>query len=350
MTHSPNNSETLKDFNRLAINYRKSLIQEVLPEYFQEDFPDLITFLEGYYEYLDSDGQWGGVINELQTIRDMEDTELSRLDFLFHELGLGISNGQFTYPREALRNMGNFFRVKGSDYSGMGFFRGFFNEEEVEITQPKDRLFRTNTSELGPEMGYVLQDGAIFQIFSLLIKSPLPIKQWRDLWRRYVHPSGFHLAAEIVITSTDTMPFTTAQSIGDKGPLNVFSSVVFNYNRIEGEVTGLYEDNNDDEGQYFAQRRYVQSGYYTPEEDDADLARERLSVYKTPLAFDSSLNITIGHIIDNYGTIDQWAGFHLDLADTYTRFSDSSYTTFDEVYHVQYVDSDGPVSLYNYYK
>ena len=63
MTHSPNNSETLKDFNRLSLNYRKSLVQEVLPEYFQTDYPDLITFLEGYYEYLDSDEQWGGIIN-----------------------------------------------------------------------------------------------------------------------------------------------------------------------------------------------------------------------------------------------------------------------------------------------
>ena len=49
------NSETLKDYNRLAINFRKSLVQEVLPEYFQSSYPALIDFLEGYYEYLDSD-------------------------------------------------------------------------------------------------------------------------------------------------------------------------------------------------------------------------------------------------------------------------------------------------------
>lgn len=356
MTHSPNNSETLKDFNRLGINYRKSLIQEVLPEYFQTDYPDLITFLEGYYEYLDSDEQWGGIINELLTIRDMEDTELERLNFLFMEVGLGISQGQFLFPREVLRNFGNFFRVKGSDYSGYGFFRSFFNEEEVEITQPKDRLFRVNGSEIGPEMAYVLQDGRVFQIFSLLIKSPLPIKQWRDLWRKYVHPSGFHLAAEVVITSIAPIPFSTDISVGDPGPRSVFSSVVFEPARVEGEVTGLYEDNTDDEAQFYAgprlprQSPYVHWGYYTPEEDDEDIARERLSVYKTPAAFDSSLNITVGHIIDNYGSIDDWAGFHLKLDDTFVTFSDSSYVTFDQTYYIQTVDSDGPVSLYNYYK
>lgn len=351
MTHSPNNSETLKDFNRLALNYRKSLVQEVLPEYFQTDYPDLITFLEGYYEYLDSDEQWGGIINELLTVRDMEDTELERLNFLFMELGLGISQGQFLFPREVLRNFGNFFRVKGSDYSGYGFFRSFFNEEEVEITQPKDRLFRVGSSNLGPEHGFVLQDGRIFQIFSLLIKSPLPIKQWRSLWRKYVHPSGFHLAADIVITSKAPIPFSTAVSIDEEPAINVFSSVTFDPIRVEGEITGLYEDNNDDYNLFYAQRRFVAPGYFTPEEEDPDLARERLSVYKTPVAFDdSAMSVTIGHIIDNYNNIDDWAGFHLKLDDTFVTFSDSSYTTFDQEYHIQTTDSDGPVRLYNYYK
>src|SRR6056300_1354865 len=133
MSHSPNNSETKKDFNRLPVNLRTSLVQEVLPEYFQTDYPNLIQFLEGYYDYLDSDGQWGGIINELNTVRDFEDTELERLDFLLDEVGLGISSGQFTFPREVLRNMGNFFRVKGSEYSGFGFFRAFLEESNIEI-------------------------------------------------------------------------------------------------------------------------------------------------------------------------------------------------------------------------
>ena len=44
--------ETTKDYFRIAPNFRKSLVQEVLPEYFQEQYPSLISFLEGYYEFL----------------------------------------------------------------------------------------------------------------------------------------------------------------------------------------------------------------------------------------------------------------------------------------------------------
>ena len=124
--------ETQKDFLRFDPNFRKSLVQEVLPEYFQTSYPNLIQFLEGYYEFLDADTNFGGAISELKTVRDLQDSTLARLDFAFDELALGISQSQFTFPREALRNFGNFFRVKGSLYSADGFFRAFFNEN-IEV-------------------------------------------------------------------------------------------------------------------------------------------------------------------------------------------------------------------------
>lgn len=353
------NSETLKDFNRVPVNLRKSQVQEVLPEYFQEDYPSLLSFLEGYYEYLDSDRQWGGITQDLNTVRDYEDTTLKRLDFLFEEVGLGISHGQFTFPREAVKNFGNFFRVKGSEYSGYGFWRSFFNEEEVEITYPKERLIRPGISTIGVEDSWIIQDGGIYQIFSLLIRSPLPLKDWEQLWRKYVHPSGYHLAAEVVLIGIDEMTYTTANAIAEDPDVDVVAAAapLFAGLHQEGEVTGLYPDNTDLSGYVQAggtthrnglSSRYVLPGYYTPEEVDADPARERLSVYKTPADF--GLSTTIRYLDSNYISIDNWAGFHLKFDDTYTKFSDSSWSTFDQVYHVQYVDSDGPITLYNYYK
>ena len=153
------NFETLKDYNRVPVNLRKSQVEEVLPEYFVEDYPNLVTFLEGYYDYLDSDRQWGGITQELTTVRDYEDTTLKRLDLLLEEVGLGISQGRFTQPREVVKNFGNFFRVKGSEYSGYGFWRAFFDIEDVEITYPKERLLRVGQSTIGVEDSWIIQDG-----------------------------------------------------------------------------------------------------------------------------------------------------------------------------------------------
>lgn len=206
--------ETLKHFERIDVNFRRSVIDEVLPEYFREDYPNLISFLEGYYEYLDSDQSFQGVINELITVRDAEDADLSRMDLLFHSLALGVSQGRFKFPREAIKNFGNFFRVKGSLYSGQGFFRAFF-DTEVDISYPKEKLFTIGNSEIGTEYDQRIQDGKQWQVFSILIKSPLSFAVWEELWRRFVHPTGFYLAGEVVLEGSDKITMTTDESIPD---------------------------------------------------------------------------------------------------------------------------------------
>ena len=223
--------ETQKDYLRLEPNFRKSLVLETLPEHFQYNYPNIIQFLEGYYEWLDSDENVGGVINELKTIRDLQDATLSRLDFVFNELALGVSQRQFLFPREALRNFGNFFRVKGSLYSAEGFFRAFFNED-VEIIYPKERLLRIGISPIGPEQAYVLPDGRLYQIFSVLIKSPISLSTWEELYRKFVHPSGFYLGAQTVLEGQGQITIGTAESIYD--PFANISKVYANASLIYG--------------------------------------------------------------------------------------------------------------------
>ena len=71
---------------------------------------------------------------------------------MFYGLGIGVSQGRFTFPREAIRNFGNFFRVKGSEYSVDGFFRAFFGTD-IEIEYPKNNIFIVDepASQIGTE-------------------------------------------------------------------------------------------------------------------------------------------------------------------------------------------------------
>ena len=85
------NFETKKDYFRFDPNFRKSLVQESLPEYFQQSYPSLVQFLEGYYEFLDSDDNFGGAVAELNTIRDLQDATLKRLDFVFDEIAWAMT-------------------------------------------------------------------------------------------------------------------------------------------------------------------------------------------------------------------------------------------------------------------
>ena len=51
--------KTLSDIGRRELDFTGNLVSEVLPEWFREDNPKLITFLEKYYEDLDAIGNFG---------------------------------------------------------------------------------------------------------------------------------------------------------------------------------------------------------------------------------------------------------------------------------------------------
>ena len=196
-------TKTLKDFNRLPINLHRSSIQEVLPEYFQTEYPNIILFLEYYYDFLDDNSNFGELIQDLYTVRDAEDNLLTQLDLMFNEFALGTGVKYFpSNPREVIRQFAKFYRVKGSKYSAEGFFRAFFLTD-AEIHYPKNDLFFLNdsASEIGVDAQKVIQDGGIYQLLSHLIRTDVAMPNWQQLYKKFVHPAGFHLGAEIVIQS-----------------------------------------------------------------------------------------------------------------------------------------------------
>ena len=227
---------TLTEFNRRSLSLHGNLVKETLPEYFQRDFPNLIAFLEGYYEYVDSD-EASGIIQDLFTIRDIEHASVAQLDNIFKEIAGGASRDYFINPREALRMFANFYRVKGSSYSAEGFFRAFFNES-VQIVFPKKDMFIVSESIIGSESLKFIQNNALYQVFSVLIRSSIPIVKWRELYRQFVHPAGFFIGGEVLLELTadklfgiGTMPDVVLLDSGDfavvveaSGTLPLFTS------------------------------------------------------------------------------------------------------------------------------
>ena len=155
--------------NRINQIIRPDLVTQVLPEHFATSYPKLITFIDEYYSYMDSDGQVGSLIKDLIDIRDIESTKLEYLDNMFGEMALGVGQQFFTEPREVLRNFAKFFRVKGSLYSAEGFFRAFYNNNDAEILYPKNDIFMLGDSAsfIGHESQKILQDGEVYQVLSV---------------------------------------------------------------------------------------------------------------------------------------------------------------------------------------
>ena len=203
--------KTLTDFNRRDLNFKESKVSEVLPEHYLSEYPTLITFLDKYYDFMDSDATYNfaATIHDLYNIRDTEDAKIGYIDNILKELGQGVLNQNFFLePRFAIKLIAQFYRVKGSLYSSEGFFRAFYNSQ-VEVSYPKRDIFIVGESEIGYENQKVIQDGALYQIYSILVKSEVPIATWQELYKAFVHPAGFYLGAQTLIVGVADLNFET---------------------------------------------------------------------------------------------------------------------------------------------
>lgn len=201
-------SHTLEHLNRVPANFITSKVKEVLPEHFTTDYPNLVEFLESYYDYMNEDDTgFNYFITSLYQARDLNSTLLFQLDNIFEEIGLGTNTNDFDInPRLIAKLFANFYREKGTANSTKTFFRGFFGEE-IEIEYPKNNMFIVNESKLGAESLRFIQNDERYQIHSILIKSGVPISKWEKLYKRFVHPSGWYIAGDVFVEGVVDLGF-----------------------------------------------------------------------------------------------------------------------------------------------
>ena len=276
-------TQTLLDFNRREINLSQSKVKEVLPSYFTTDYPNLVKFLEYYYDWMDSDEAYGfnREITDLYKIRDLGSTDLSLLNNIFYEIGdIQVTADYFRNPRLAANLLASFYRIKGTLYSAEGFFRSFYGEQP-EIVYPKNNLFIVGESQLGPDSLKYIQNGALYQVLSVLVRSGQPISKWRDLYKTFVHPAGFYLGGEVVLEAVanqnlSTMPISIADSNANLVTFEAFGNIV---SFASSSVTLI-----------------------VPDGADADSLSERL----VPDTIRMYQNLTIEQLNRSYNDIEDW--------------------------------------------
>ena len=230
----------LDDKGRRDPNLNNRRIQEVLPEWFVGDNPKLINFFKAYYELMDSDGiySFSNNIHDLQLTRDTTENETKFLNEILKELGTGLTDGStFIDARWSAKRIGELFRLKGTRFGAEEFFREFYQQEGTEIIYPKNNMFIVGESEIGYESLRYITDYARYQVYSLLIKTGLDMRQWETLFKRFCHPAGFHLAGDVVTVGEATG--ATTLLISDSSlidPLDFASSQVSQGLAVHSEV------------------------------------------------------------------------------------------------------------------
>ena len=220
--------KTLRDINRRAISVQnKKHVSNVLPEFFQTEYPKFAKFLNAYYDYADSYVSPTHLIDELFLNRDITQVDIDLLSFIEDELLLGQQFFEgFKNKREAADYSSTLYKSKGTKYSIEQFFRVFFNSF-VDVKYTKENVFIVGSvhdlkkekenhnagispyapeiivsaSRIGPDDQRYITDDKLYQKYALLIKSTLPIDTWRDIYKLFVHPAGMYVAGEVQIVS-----------------------------------------------------------------------------------------------------------------------------------------------------
>ena len=235
---------TLTDLNRREIDFPENQVKEVLPEFFRTEYPKLITLLDKYYEFEDSDQSPSRLVNELFYNRDITQVDADLLSYIEDELLLGQSYFEgFTDKRAAAKYSSTLYRSKGTKYSIEQFFRTFFGVDP-EVVYTKEQIF--NIGDSGSQIGFdaqrFLTDDKLYQKFAIQIKSPLDFNTWREPYKLFTHPAGMFIGSEVLLTSAVEDALTTpVVTIADPPPIVVSSNTTFGDTAIS-DITGLVDD------------------------------------------------------------------------------------------------------------
>ena len=198
---SNNKNSTLKDYNRRELSFPRYEVKEILPEFFRTEYPKLITLLDQYYEFENSEESPSRLVDELFTSRDITQNDLSLLTFIEDELLLGQSFFEgFQDKRAASKYSNVLFRSKGTKYSIQQFFRTFFGVDP-DIVYTKNNVFNVG-DHIGAESQKFITDNKLYQKHAILIKVGIGESTWRDAYKLFVHPAGTFLGSEIQIVSS----------------------------------------------------------------------------------------------------------------------------------------------------
>jgi hypothetical protein len=118
-----------------------ALIDQFIPDYIREHFPELIQFIEAYFKYLETSNTSGYYQNTLPQQRDLKEQDEIFLKSIEQELGLFVPRDFESSPQEFYNYITDLWRSKGSKESIETFFRLLLNDEVI-VRFPWDRVLK----------------------------------------------------------------------------------------------------------------------------------------------------------------------------------------------------------------
>jgi len=135
------------------------LVNRQLPEFVREEYPLFVSFLEAYYEFLETEQYTEGVSQKNNLIEKLKDLKnLSDIDFSLDDFEDQFFNTFISYlPKDTLitkdfliKNILPLYQSKGTQKSFQFLFRLLFGQE-IQIDYPGDKVLRASSGKWSVE-------------------------------------------------------------------------------------------------------------------------------------------------------------------------------------------------------
>jgi hypothetical protein len=184
----------------------------IVPEYIQLEKPELMAFMEAYYDFLDQPDQPGAFLKSLPAHRNLDTVGTEFLEMLQRELAVPIPETVVADKNKLYKNITDIYLSKGAEPSFKALFRLIFNDDielffpRVDILKPSDGKWDSTNNRWKNDDGKLsvkkfIQDSRYYQSFSYVIKTGQTIDNWKDVVKKLLHPAGFAFFGEVTIFS-----------------------------------------------------------------------------------------------------------------------------------------------------
>ena len=147
-----------------------TLVQNQLPDFYKEEGPNFVAFIEAYYEYLEQNGKMTDAIRNLQSYRDINTTTDEFIQYFINTFLPNIPLDVVADKKLLVKyiRLANISRGTLASYKLL--FRALYNEE-LEVSYPADQILKVSDGDWRRERYLVSSyDNATYNFIGKTIK------------------------------------------------------------------------------------------------------------------------------------------------------------------------------------
>jgi len=130
----------------MSIDKISSLVKNQFPDFYKEEGPKFLAFVEAYYEYLEESGKMTDAVRNLKSYSDVNTTLDEYLEYFINTFLPSVPFEVFADKRLMVKYIKEFNRSRGTLASYRLLFRALYNEE-IDVEYPADQILKVSDGD-----------------------------------------------------------------------------------------------------------------------------------------------------------------------------------------------------------